>query len=164
MENHSIIKKCADKQSISLSNTNVNFDAGMQICKELSVQPTPSAAMNCHRSMEIIPKRHLAKPPMETVQAEDRDIYAVLDSGYSIVLVRANLWRSSRTGRAVTLWSNRQPPFPLFGLLRLTTLYCSAFSVSYSCSTATYSKAISSEHSRKNRPSRFLRLIARAEG
>ena len=51
MENYSIIKKCADKQSIdsiSLSNANVNFDADMQICKELSVQPTPGATMNCH--------------------------------------------------------------------------------------------------------------------
>ena len=69
----------------------MNLDAGMQICKELSVQPTPGATTNCHRSMEIIPKRHLAKPPMETAKAEDGDIYAVLDSGYSTVLTNSML-------------------------------------------------------------------------
>ena len=60
MENHSIIKKCADKQSISLSNADVNFNAGMQKCKELSVQPIPGARKNYSRTVGTICARHLA--------------------------------------------------------------------------------------------------------
>ena len=72
MENHSIIKKCADRQPISLRNANVNFNAGMQKCKELSVQPIPGARKNYSRTVGTICARHLAAAiSMGTVQAED---------------------------------------------------------------------------------------------
>jgi hypothetical protein len=77
MENHSIIKKYADKQSISLSNADVNFNAGMQKCKELSVQPImiPGARKNYCRTMGTICAGHSAADiSMGTVQAEDGKI------------------------------------------------------------------------------------------
>ena len=60
MQNHFIIKKCADKQSISLSNADVNFNAGMQKCKELSVQPIPGARKNYCLTMGTICAGHSA--------------------------------------------------------------------------------------------------------
>ncbi len=45
MENLSIIMKYSDDQSISLSNAEVSFDAEMQKCDELSVQPSPGATI-----------------------------------------------------------------------------------------------------------------------
>ena len=48
IENLSIIMKHSDEQSISLTNADVNFYAGMQKCDELSVQPIPSATIICH--------------------------------------------------------------------------------------------------------------------
>ena len=74
MENHSIIKKCAN-QPISLSNADVNFNAGMQKCKELSVQPIPGARKNYCRTMGTICAGHSAAAiSMGTVQAEDGKI------------------------------------------------------------------------------------------
>ena len=72
MENHPIIKKCADRQPISLSNADVNFNAGMQKCKELSVQPIPGAKKNYSRTVGAICARHLAAViSIGTAQAED---------------------------------------------------------------------------------------------
>ena len=53
MEYLSIIIKYSDDQSISLSNADVNFDAEMQKCDELSVQPFPCKTIKCSQSMEI---------------------------------------------------------------------------------------------------------------
>ena len=92
MENHSIIKKCADKQSISLSNADVNFNAGMQKCKELSVQPIPGAKKNYSRTVGTICARHLAAAiSMGTAQAEDGKILPLFYSGCSTVLTSSML-------------------------------------------------------------------------
>ena len=56
MENLSIIMKYSDDQSISLSNADVNFDAEMQKCDELSVLPSPGATTNYSQSMEKFPR------------------------------------------------------------------------------------------------------------
>ena len=92
MENHSIIKKCADKQSISLNNADVNFNAGMQKCKELSVQPIPGARKNYCRTMGTICAGHSAAAiSMGTVQAEDGKILPLFYSGCSTVLTSSML-------------------------------------------------------------------------
>ena len=59
-ENHSIIMNYCDERSILSNNADVNFYAEMQKRDELSVQPSPGAAINYNRSMEIIPKNHTA--------------------------------------------------------------------------------------------------------
>ncbi len=75
MEKHSIIKKSANRQPISLSNADVNFNAGMQKCKELSDQPIPGAKKNYSRTVGTICARHLAAAIfMGTAQAEDGKI------------------------------------------------------------------------------------------
>ena len=92
MENSSTIMKYYDDQSISLSNANVNFNAGMQKCKELSVQPIPSARKNYCRTMGTICAGHsAAAKSMGTVQAEDRRILPLFDSGCSTVLTSSML-------------------------------------------------------------------------
>ena len=92
MENHSIIKKCADKQSIPLSNADANFNAGMQKCKELSVQPIPGARKNYCRTMGTICAGHSAAAiSMGTVQAEDGKILPLFYSGCSTVLTSSML-------------------------------------------------------------------------
>ena len=48
METLSIIMKYYDDQSISWSNTVVNFIADVQKREELLVQPIPGATINCH--------------------------------------------------------------------------------------------------------------------
>ena len=53
MENLFIIMKYSDDQSISLSSADVNFDAEMQKCDELSVQPTPGATLYYSQSVDI---------------------------------------------------------------------------------------------------------------
>ena len=86
MENLSIIMKYSDDQSTSLSNANVNFDAEMQKCDELSVQPSPGATIYYSQSMEMIPKNHTAAAiTLQTAQAEDGIIYPMFDSGCSTV-------------------------------------------------------------------------------
>ena len=78
-EDHSFIMNYCDERSISSSNADVNFHAEMQNCDELSVQPSPGAAINYNRSMEIIPKNHTAVAiTLETVQPEDGIIYPML--------------------------------------------------------------------------------------
>ncbi len=92
VENHSIIKKCADKQSISLSSADVNFNSCMQKCKELSVQPIPGARKNYCRTMETICAGHSAAAiSMGTVQAEDGKIQPLFYSGCSTVLTSSML-------------------------------------------------------------------------
>ena len=92
MENHSIIKKCAKRQPISLSNADVNFNAGMQKCKELSVQPIPGARKNYCRTMGTICAGHsAAATSMGTVQAEDGKILPLFYSGCSTVLTSSML-------------------------------------------------------------------------
>ena len=91
MENHSIIKKCAN-QPVSLSNADVNFNAGMQKCKEQSVQPIPGAKKNYSRTVETICARHLAAAiSMGSAQAEDGIIFPLYDSGCSTVLTSSML-------------------------------------------------------------------------
>jgi hypothetical protein len=64
----------------------------MQKCDELSIQPSPGAAINYNRSMEIIPKNHsAAATTLETVQPEDGIIYPMFDSGCSTVLTSSML-------------------------------------------------------------------------
>ena len=59
---------------------------------QLSVQPSPGAAINYNRSMEIIPKNHTAAAiTLETVQPEDGIIYPMFDSGYPTVLTNSML-------------------------------------------------------------------------
>ena len=85
-ENLSIIMKYSDDQSISLSNADVYFDAEMQKCGELSVQPPPGATIDYSQSMEIIPKNHTtAAITLQTAQAEGGITYPMLDSGCSSV-------------------------------------------------------------------------------
>ena len=78
-----------DERSILSINADVNFHAEMHNC-EVSVQPSPGAAINYNRSMEIIPKNHTAAAiTLETAQAEDGIIYPMFDSGCSTVLTNS---------------------------------------------------------------------------
>ena len=91
MENHSIIKKSANRQPISLSSADVNFNAGMQKCKELPVQPIPGAKKHYSRTAGTICARHLAAAiSMGTVQAEDGNILPLVLFGLQRLLNCAN--------------------------------------------------------------------------
>ena len=59
-EDNFFIMNYCDERSILSINADVNFDAEMQKCDELSVQPSPGATISYSQSMEIIPKNHTA--------------------------------------------------------------------------------------------------------
>jgi len=81
-----------DERSILSNNADVNFHAEMQNCDELSVQPSPGAAINYNRSMETIPKNHTAAAiTLANVQPDDGIIYPMFDSGCSTVLTSSML-------------------------------------------------------------------------
>ena len=63
MENLSVIMKYSDDQSISWSNADVNFDAEMQKCDELSIQPTPAQQLITADSWRKFP-RVIQLPPI----------------------------------------------------------------------------------------------------
>ena len=70
----------------------MNFNAGMQKCKELSVQPIPGARKNYCRTMGTICAGHSATAiSMGTVQAEDGKILPLFYSGCSTVLTSSML-------------------------------------------------------------------------